>query len=191
MKMKRRKKNIFRESVSYIRESMPFIVGAIVIFLGSMIVGIAFPENFRFFDDILKDLAQKIEGLSTLELILFIFQNNATGAILAIVLGVFVGIVPIFNSLLNGALLGYVLARATELGGLSVIWKLVPHGIFELPAIFISFGLGIKLGMFVFAKKKKKEFFRRLFASLKVFLTIILPLLIIAAIIEGFLIAFD
>ena len=190
MKMKRRKKNIFRESVSYIGESLPFIVGAIVIFLGSMIVGIAFPENFRFFDDILKDLAQKIEGLSTLELILFIFQNNATGAILAIVLGVFVGIVPIFNSLLNGALLGYVLARATELGGLSVIWKLVPHGIFELPAIFISFGLGIKLGMFVFTKEKKKEFFRRLFASLKVFLTIILPLLIIAAIIEGILIAF-
>ncbi|MEI6731787.1 MAG: stage II sporulation protein M, partial [archaeon] len=70
----------------------------------------------------------------------------------------------------------------------SSFWKIVPHGIFELPAIFVSLGLGIKLGAFVFGPERKKEFVRRALASLKVFVYVVLPLLIIAAIIEGMLI---
>jgi len=34
--------------------------------------------------------------------------------------------------------------------GYGILWRLVPHGIFELPAVFISLGLGIKLGTFIF-----------------------------------------
>ena len=57
-----------------------------------------------------------------------------------------------------------------------------------MPAVFISLGLGLKLGMFIFSKKPGLELRKRFFESLNVFLFIVVPLLIIAAIIEGILI---
>ena len=72
-------------------------------------------------------------------------------------------------------------------GGLS-LWKILPHGIFELPAVFIALGIGIKLGMFIFQKKKLESLKNYSINSLRVFLLIILPLLVIAGIIEGTLI---
>jgi uncharacterized membrane protein SpoIIM required for sporulation len=46
----------------------------------------------------------------------------------------------------------------------------------------------MKLGMFWFKNERKKELMRRLEGSLRVFLFVVLPLLIIAAIVEGILI---
>ena len=69
-----------------------------------------------------------------------------------------------------------------------VLWRIFPHGIFELPAVFISLGLGLKLGTFIFQRNKLKAFAEFFWNSLRVFLFIVLPLLIIAAIIEGSLI---
>ena len=43
----------------------------------------------------------------------------------------------------NGYVIGFILEKSVLIDGLGVLWKLVPHGIFELPAIFISFGLVI------------------------------------------------
>ena len=63
-------------------------------------------------------------------------------------------------------------------------------GDFELPALFISIGLGLKLGLFLFIRQPKERFFNYLINSLRVFIFIILPLLLLAAIIEGLLIAF-
>ena len=167
-----------------------YIYLILVLFVFSVIIGFSFAENFSFFDNILMGLGDSIEGLGHGGLIWFIFQNNISSAFIAMILGVFLGIAPVFNSLINGALLGYVYAKAIVIGGPGVILYILPHGIFELPAIFIALGLGLKFGMFIFAKKGEKinEFRRRFWNSIKVFLTIILPLLIIAAVIEGSLI---
>ena len=77
---------------------------------------------------------------------------------------------------------------ASNEGGLLILLNLLPHGIFELPAIFLAFGLGLKFGTFWMKKKKIKTLLDYFWNSLRVFLLIILPLLIIAAIIEGILI---
>jgi len=188
--MKRKKKeSMFRESVSYLKESMIYFYIIIGLFLLSSIFGFVFFENFAsFFDELLKELAEKTSGLGPGELTWFIFQNNVISSLFGMLFGMFLGILPMFSSLTNGLLLGYVYAKASAIDGLGVIWMLLPHGIFELPAVFISLGLGLKFGMFIFTRDKKKNFVERLKKSLKVFLTIVLPLLIIAAIIEGILI---
>ena len=98
------------------------------------------------------------------------------------------GIFPFFIAIYNGYVLGYVLKLVVGKIGFLEIWKLFPHGIFELPAVFISLGLGIKLGASLFAKNSDKEFLRRLKNSARVFFFIVLPLLVIAAVIEGSLI---
>jgi len=185
-------KGTWRESWNYLKESRNYVYFAVAVFFVSSLYAFLFPGNFVFFDDVLKGLIGKIDGLSTGELIWFIFQNNITSAFLAMILGVFLGVFPFFNALTNGAILGYVYSKATVVSGFSSIVYLIPHGIFELPAIFIAIGLGMKLGMFAFVRRGKKieEFKRRFWSSMKVFFTIVLPLLIIAAIIEGLLIAF-
>jgi stage II sporulation protein M len=75
--------------------------------------------------------------------------------------------------------------HAVNLNGFTVVWRLFPHGIFELPAIIISLGLGFKLGVEIFTKRQIAKNLREIF---KIIFLIIVPLLFIAAIIEGSLI---
>lgn len=177
----------------YVKESRIFIYLIIGFFLISSLVGFFFSDLFVFYNELLLGLNQQIQGLGWFGLIWFIFQNNVTSAFFAMFLGIIVGIVPLFNAITNGSLLGYVYFLASSEGGYSVIWYIVPHGIFELPAIFIALGMGLKLGMFVFAGRENigKEFTRRLLSSIVAFLFVVLPLLIVAAIIEGTLIHFS
>jgi len=187
----KRKLNLYEDSWNYLKESKNFIYSAIILFLIGIIVGFIFPSYFSdFFDPIIRDLIDKTSGLTVNQLIFFIFQNNLIASFLALILGIFIGVFPIFNIVVNGTLLGYVLSKAVEVEGIFTIWRLIPHGIFELPAIFIAVGLGIKLGFSWFFKGNKiEELKKRFLSSLKVFVAIILPLLIIAAVVEGILIA--
>ncbi|NCN99455.1 hypothetical protein COU62_00195 [Candidatus Pacearchaeota archaeon CG10_big_fil_rev_8_21_14_0_10_35_219] len=189
-RINRKRSNWFKDSWDYIKESKNYIYSAIFLFLAGGLVGFIFQGYFEnYLLEIIRDLVDKTEGLSTEGLILFIFWNNLGSAFISILSGMLLGIVPVMSILVNGVLLGFVMNKAIAVEGIFTFWRLAPHGIFELPAIFIAVGLGIKFGTFWFSGKNiKKEFYRRLRSSLKVFLTIILPLLIVAAIIEGLLI---
>lgn len=189
-RIKKKKRSQWQESLAYLKEARNYIYFVVILFFISTIIGFAFPGQFVFFDELLRDLSGKIEGKGLSELTWFIFQNNVLSALTAMIFGVVLGVMPVISTLVNGVLLGYVYFLASAKGGFGVILYLLPHGIFELPAVLISLGLGVYFGMFIFAGrgKKKKEFLRRFWNSLKVFLMIILPLLVIAAIIEGLLI---
>ena len=191
--MKNRKKNnenFFRESLKYLKSSKKYIYLVAFVFFASSLIGFVFPNYFSFFDDLIAQLVDKTEGMGFGELTWFIFSNNIVSSFLGLILGVFFGIFSIFNSLFNGILLGYVYNKAASVAGLGIGWHLLPHGIFELPAIFISLGLGVKLGTSFFSKAGRKVFFERLKFSIKTFLTFVLPLLVIAAIIESLLIVY-
>ncbi|MCX6747010.1 MAG: stage II sporulation protein M [Candidatus Pacearchaeota archaeon] len=196
MKRKKRKKfsiiEEYKKSWDYIKKSKNFIYIAIGIFLLFLLIGFLIPAPKILADELLKfvrDLLNQTEGLSQFELIQFIISNNVKTTFLSIFFGAIFGIFPIINTIINGYVLGFVFVLTVNNSGVWELWRILPHGIFELPAVFISFGLGIKLGMFIF-QKKKLEFFKDYFMnSLRVFLLIILPLLIIAGIIEGILIS--
>jgi len=94
----------------------------------------------------------------------------------------------LFSSIGNGYVVGFVLSKSVLDSGFSVIFNLFPHGIFELPAVFISLGMGLKLGFTFFQNNWKKKILKNLLNSLRVFVLIVFPLLIIAAIIESILI---
>lgn len=107
---------------------------------------------------------------------------------MGIILGGLFGVLPVLFSLYNGYILGFVGKLSVSAEGASSLLWLLPHGIFELPAVFISLGLGLKLGTFIFHKNKAEIFKEYIIKSLKVFILIVIPLLIIAGIIEGSLI---
>ena len=186
--MKLKLKTQFREALSYTKESSSYIYSVLWIFIASAIFGLAFKSNLTFLEEILKELIQRTMNLNTQEMIFFILQNNLQSALLSIFFGILLGIFPLFSTISNGIILGYVLGRTLEVSSILSWWRLLPHGIFELPAIFISFGLGIKLGFSLLVKNKMKTLKTRFYKTFNAFLMIIIPLLIIAAIIEGILI---
>ena len=137
-KKRERKNNInikkdFKEATKYISESKNYIYSVIMIFVASTIVGFFLSDQLKFIDKILEQIIDKTVGLNTTELIFFILQNNFQSALFGLVLGIALGILPIINALTNGVLLGYVLERTYPILGASVLFRLIPHGVFELP----------------------------------------------------------
>lgn len=179
----------YKKSLYFLKSCERQISFIIAMFLLSAFIGYFFPNFFE--EQILNFLAgliDKTKGFSSIEMISFLFRNNLTSAFTGMLLGVFFGIFPVVNALINGYLIGFVANKVVEIKGLFILWRLFPHGIFELPALFLSLGVGLKLGSVFFQKKKFLSFYRMLSEALRVFFLIIAPLLFIAAIIEGTLI---
>lgn len=176
-------------SLQYIKESRRFIYFALAMFVFSVLFGYFQPYYFsNIIQKFLKEILETTYNMSTPELIIFILENNIKNAFIGLISGVVLGLIPFSTILINGYFLGYVSFFAVSEAGGSILLRLLPHGIFELPALIISLALGLRFGMFIFSKDAKKEFFYRLDRSLRVFLFVILPLLLIAGIIEGLLI---
>ncbi|MBS3093270.1 stage II sporulation protein M [Candidatus Pacearchaeota archaeon] len=219
----------FRNGLKTIRDSKIYLYFAVGLFLLFTFIGFLFPI---FFDEQIQntitDLVNKTEGLGPYGLMRFIITNNILTSFFGMMLGILLGLPTLFVLVLNGYILGYAANKSVAIEGILILWRLLPHGIFELPAVLISLGLGIKLGYelmincihsidkkanqvkisllrllsFVFfpiaffvylVMTFTRDRLRNLFIinirnSLDVFIFIVVPLLVIAGIIEGFLI---
>lgn len=194
------KVNAIFESWKFICESKKQIYFAIAIFILFFFIAAIFPAPEIISTQIktlINTLAENVAGLSLVELIFFIFKNNLTVAIMGIFLGVIFCIMPFMLAVSNGYVFGFVVRTLFEkLGfaeGFISLWRILPHGVFELPAIIISLGIGIRLGILLLGSLNRNSFnnfFKNLKLAFKTTLLIILPLLLIAAIIESMLIVF-
>lgn len=76
----------------------------------------------------------------------FFIQNNSVPFLLAIGGALSLGLLTAFIMVANGIIVGNVGAAVGELVGVEfIVVGLVPHGIFELPALFIAAGVGFRL----------------------------------------------
>ncbi len=182
----------YKDSWKYIKESKKFIYASIGIFFFFVFFAYFIPAPQFIYTKIIsfiQDLVKQTAGMSQMQLIQFIISNNLKSTLLVIVFGTILGIFPLISAIANGYMLGFVSLLSVKADGFLTLWRILPHGIFELPAVFISLGLGLKMGTFIFQKKKLQSFRDYMIKSLKVFLLIIIPLLLVAGIIEGTLIA--
>ncbi len=183
--------NLFVDSWKFICEKRKFIFIPMFVFFAGSLIGFIQADILKgIFKELIKEMTAQSEGLDFIQMFWFIFSNNISSAFIAMILGAFFGIFPLFNALFNGSLLGYVYFEVSKITGFGVIWRLLPHGIFELPAVFISMGLGIYIGSAMFLSEGRKNIILRIKESVKVFLTIVFSLLVVAALIESFLISF-
>jgi len=194
-------KTEYKKSWAYLKDSKDFVYIVILLFFIFAVIGFFFQDLVNLFVnwilgidlnsqilEFIKQMLEQTEGMGQQELIGFIFFNNLQSSFFSMILGVGFSILPIIAVVSNGYLLGVVAWITVQAEGPLVLWRLLPHGIFELPAIFLSLGLGLKLGTFLFRKDGRVSFKCYFINSLRIFLLIILPLLIIAALIEGSLI---
>ncbi len=181
---------ILREELEFVRKSKMYIFIAVGIFLLFSILGFIFPIFEEEIMIVISEMKTMFEGLNVWQTIGLLFFNNSRTSLLAIILGFSFGIVPLILSMSNGYIIGFVSRMVTNEYSFFEMWRILPHGIFELPAVLISMGIGLRIGIEILTKPTKKNFLDNLDKALKTFVLIVVPLLIIAAIIEGLLIAY-
>jgi stage II sporulation protein M len=175
----------------FIKDSKKLIYWAILIFFIFSLIGFFIPASEAITNQILELIRQIIErtqNMSAIELTNFIFWNNLKVSFLGMIGGIILGIFPIMELIANGYLLGFVATKTANAEGILSLWRILPHGIFELTAIFISMGIGLRIGFHIFLKKKKRNLKETITEGLRVFLFVVFPLLLLAAIIEGLLV---
>lgn len=184
----------YKISLKCLKDAKNYIWFSAISFFCLSLTGFLFPIFFQQqIFGLIKDLLIQTDGLDVWNMIRFIFINNLKSSLFAIFCGVFFGVIPFAVLIVNGYVLGFVANKTTASEGFFVLWRLFPHGIFELPAVLISIAIGLKLGMFLFVykgKNKLRELGKWLLNGLRIFVFIIVPLLVIASIIEGCLIVF-
>jgi stage II sporulation protein M len=157
-----------------------YLIFSITIFFLFAIIGIIFPHFFENrILELINSLIKKTEGMNFIDLFVFITANNIQVSFVGIILGILFGIIPVLTLITNGYVLGFVINKSIASEGIFIIWRLFPHGIFELPAVFISISLGIKLGTDLKNSKKNIK------SALITFILVVVPLLVIAGMIES------
>ncbi len=118
-----------------------------------------------------------------------IMTNNLTVSFTTFALGITAGIGTIWMLALNGLLFGVVNAACWQAGMSRQLWGFVaPHGVIELPAIFIAGGGGLLLAkglLFPGTLPRRASIAREGGRAVRLVLGII-PMLIVAGTIEGF-----
>ena len=121
--------------------------------------------------------------------VLALFTNNLR----AMLLGVLYGFIPFLYLPalalgVNAAILG-MLASLIDGQWLLLAAGILPHGIFELPALFLSLAAGLCLcrNINVYIRKNEKGIMKPLLLNiLRVVVLLVLPLLVIAAVMETY-----
>ncbi len=179
----------FTDSIDTLRQLKKLIATSIVLFFTASILGAIFSEDlYPNILPILQSILEEIQDANFVELFAFILGQNLSATATIMLSGIVFGILPFVSIVSNGIVLGVVLTQLQQSTGASHWWEVVPHGIFELPALFIATSLGFYLGGALFAQERWQTVKHRLMKSLTTYTFWVMPLLLIAAIIESALI---
>jgi stage II sporulation protein M len=170
----------------------PFVIASVLIFCAAAFTGsfaiIYFPDLANRLQDLLKEFAEMFRGLPRFQLALAIFFNNSLKTLVVILLGPLLGIAPVVFLIMNGAILGAVVPVAAASKGVwSSLMTILPHGVFELPAILMGTSIGLRLGAHAcrrWAGTADRSLRSELGDGLRIYFSIIVPLLLLAAAVE-------
>ena len=183
-----------------IKENKFLIIFSIGLFIFSSISGVFIfqvlldnnPEIIDSFVDQFKEMFGPISELSPFQLFLTIFYVNTRTSFLIMMLGALLGIFPFISLWLNGTILGILFGKYIAEGGnyLGFMMGILPHGIIEIPAIIIAASQGFRLGKEVVSPptglNRSEAIKLNITKGIKLFV-LILPLLLIAAVIEVYI----
>ncbi|MGB8957186.1 MAG: stage II sporulation protein M [Tumebacillaceae bacterium] len=180
-----------------LKQNRSYIFWSGVIFFLGWLLGGLFPNQlFNLVADQIdhiRELAEKTQANdSALYTCWVIFKNNLFAAIVMIVSGIAFGIFTVLALLMNGMMIGVVFGVIGAHAGVSywktVMFGLLPHGIFELTAIFIAAAFGLKLGRVLIVPLKEKtrlQSFGYVWREIARAGVVVLVLLVVAASVEG------
>jgi uncharacterized membrane protein SpoIIM required for sporulation len=187
---------------SFRRIKSPMLLAGFILFAG-FFVGVSLAGKFQLplellqFDRIDEILTGELSqlGMMSVKGWLWILTNNIRAILLAAFLGIFsFGILAVLLLMAPIAIVGYIAANLALAGhdiGLFLAALVLPHAILEVPIAIISGGAILKLGMVFISPPKGlslgESWVKELAGWARISLGIVLPLLILAALIEAFL----
>ena len=185
---------VYQQLRAYLHHLRPYLTTSIVLFSVGAAIGLILINQFPHMTDSLEEslhaFIKQFRGLSKLKLAAAIFLNNSVKTLVVILLGIFFGIVPVFFLIVNGVTLAVVLTLSTQSRGIGLsLLSVVPHGILELPAVFLGTAIGLMMGASFTRRLTAKSEIRigtELGQALKFFVILIVPLLMVAALVEAY-----
>jgi uncharacterized membrane protein SpoIIM required for sporulation len=185
---------IFRKNLRLINIAfLIFVVGG----LAGMLLALTRPDYMRLF--LSPQMMETIERhkMWTDSVVSFspaassrIMTNNITVSFMAFAMGITAGVGTVISMFFNGLLIG-VIGVACWLNDMSLsLWSFVaPHGVLELPAIFIAGGAGLRIaqGMLFPGLLFRQDSLAKAGGEAVRLLMGVVPILIVAGSIEGFI----
>jgi len=169
-----------------------WVLVAVFLFGIGLVSGLAAPAEL-IVEDIagLEELADFLAPLPRSAVFVVILIKNVSALLIGFALSPVFCLVPILALTVNGWLLGVIsVAVAQEESVAFVLTGLLPHGIFEIPALILGAAAALSFGSMVVVALFKKERRSLLLPSLKQnlgYLMIACALLVPAAIIEAYI----
>jgi stage II sporulation protein M len=172
-----------------------WVILTITLFVTGIAIGLAHPGSIT--DLLAEDLVTLEEqlgyilGLPNFLMAIFFFIKNAFAILISFALSPILCLVPILALTINGLFLGFVssvVISEKSVGFLLV--GLLPHGVFEIPALVIGEAAALSFGTMAMIALFKKERRQLLLPNLKQnlrYLLVALALLLPAAIIEAYI----
>jgi uncharacterized membrane protein SpoIIM required for sporulation len=182
------------------RQTWSFTALAFLLFLAGALAGfftsLADPSFQRFFlgpemSDTIDRREMWTHSLLTLKPLASsaIMTNNLTVSFTLFAVGIIGGVGTVYLLAMNGVLIGVIGAACWQAGMSLQLWSFVaPHGVLELPAVFIAGGGGLLLARgLLFPGELPRREALTLYGGQGVRLALgIIPLLLVAGTLEGF-----
>jgi len=190
MNLKKEYQNIF--SFLFNDENRNIVYLSIGILIFSFIIGIFRSEWLIDYHDKILPTLLNGEELHFFDILSLLLWTNIKASFLGLFFGIFL-IPTIVLSLVNGYVFGAVTSNALNVFGIKqVMLRIMPHAVFEIPIIIMSYAYGLIIGISVLKKIKGEkisiiEIYKK---GIKLFILVLLPLLVIAATIESLLIRY-
>lgn len=177
------------------KDLRPYLYWAILfLFLGGMVGAmtvVALPASTASMLEALASYAREVLDRPVWQVLLFIFLNNSVKTLLVIIFGLLIGIVPALFIFINGYVIGVVAVMIAAARGTGyVVAGLLPHGIFEIPAVLLGAALGMMLGASLVARLRGRSevpIITELRNAIRYFILGIMPLLLLAALAEVYI----
>ncbi len=167
----------------------PYLFFAAALFVAAFLTGVFAPPALkRGLVDAFQAATEPYASQSGGVVFLFVLVNNLTATILMLLLGVAFGIPTMFGVVSNGLVLGVLWIQAAGISGYGrAVLAVLPHGVFEIPAMLLAAAYGLWLGMAVLQRARGRNVLPvkgRVTYALRKYAEMVLPLLVIAAAIE-------
>ena len=170
-----------------------WLIAAVLLFITGLVLGaVASPSLSSIYDtEYLEELAEMLSPLSAPALMFAILFNNMIALSISFALSPIFLIMPMLSLVTNGWVLSAVGAEIIQQESLGYFMAgIMPHGIFEIPALIIAQAAALSFGAMVvsalFVKEKRPLVIPSLKQNLK-YMGIAVLLMIPAAIIEAFI----
>ena len=174
-------------------------LGCIFVLL-TVLFAVTYYQNAELAKELLEPYFESLEGFITEDgglSFVDLWLNNLFVCVRTVAMGVLPLVyLPLLTLLSNATVIGTVLGLTAAEAQINltdaIVYMILPHGIFELPAMFLSFGMGFYICRFM-----TRRFFRKNLADKRTFMDVmngiakgfvlaVIPLVTIAALVECF-----